>query len=342
VRAIADFNRNIVPHFITQSDGPIPEKIAELVRSTGQLGGATMSCLWSFDMYAAVRSAGHNVMLGGDGGNTTMSYDGYGLFTELLLTGRWLKLFAEIRSSGYRWRRHLRHMVFRPLVPLPVFRRYKQWRRGQNPPWHNYSFMRPEFAARTQVIDRADREDQPFDTPPLRDTRLGRIRDFGVYCELADWFVMVRARFGIDIRAPAFDRRLVEFCIGIPQDQYLRKGHDRWLIRRAMQGRLPDIVLSKTKYGTQSADWFPRLTRQRSLIAEEVKRLAKNPEVASILDMQRLNAILRNWPDRQPPEYTLEAANLLSVPDALHAAYLIEAVIGANYRVLQSGNTGLK
>ena len=34
-------------------------------------------------------------MLGGDGGNTTMSYHGYGLFTELLLTGRWLKLFCR-------------------------------------------------------------------------------------------------------------------------------------------------------------------------------------------------------------------------------------------------------
>jgi asparagine synthase (glutamine-hydrolysing) len=339
VRAIAEFNRNIVPHFIMQSADPIPEKITELVRSTSLLG-TTMNSLWGFDMYAAVRSAGHNVMLGGEGGNNTMSYNGYGLFTELLLTGRWLKLFAEIRSSGYRWRRHLRQMVFRPLVPIPLFRKYKQWRRGQNPPWHDYSFMRPEFAAQTQVIDRAARDGEPFDTPALRDSRLGRIHEFRIYCESADWFTMVRARFGIDMRFPAFDRRLVEFCIGIPEDQYLRKGIDRWLIRRAMEGRLPDIVRNKTKFGTQAADWYPRLTRQLSLIVDEVKRLAENREVASILDMQRLNAILSNWPDRQPPEYTLEETHMLSVPEALHAAYFIESVTGANY---QCGNraTGL-
>src|SRR5262249_5392486 len=147
------------------------------------------------------------------------------------------------------------------------------------------------------------------------------------------WFTMVRARFGIDMRFPAFDRRLVEFCIGIPEDQYLRKGIDRWLIRRAMEGRLPEIVRNKTKFGTQAADWYPRLTRQLSLIGDEVKRLAENREVASILDMQRLNAILSNWPDRQPPEYTLEETHLLSVPEALHAAYFIESVTGANTSV---------
>ena len=124
---------------------------------------------------------------------------------------------------------------------------------------------------------------------------------------------------------------MVEFCIGIPEDQYLRKGRDRWLIRRAMEGRLPDIVLNQKKCGAQAADWYPRLTRERNHIAEEVKRLAENPEVASILDMQRLNAILDSWPDRQPPEYTPEENHLLAVPDALGTAYFIENVTGANY-----------
>ena len=94
-------------------------------------------------------------------------------------------------------------------------------------------------------------------------TGWARVNDFHCYSEMADWFAKLRAGFGIDIRTPAFDRRVVEFCIGIPEDQYLRKGCDRWLIRRAMKGRLPDVVLYKRKYGVQAADWYPRLTRER-------------------------------------------------------------------------------
>jgi asparagine synthase (glutamine-hydrolysing) len=329
VRQIAEFNRNIVPHFITQSEDPIPERIAELSRKTGSMCGH-LNCLWGTDMFAAARSLGHDVMLGGEMGNLTMSYHGYGLITELLLKGRWLKLFSEIRSSGYQWRRHVRQGVIRPLVPAPLFRRYKQWRRGQNSQWHNVSFLHPEFAAQTKVIDRAAHEGEPFDTPPLRDARLGRIRDLQMESERADWFAKVRAIFRLDFRTPALDRRVVEFCIGIPQDQYLRKGHDRWLIRRAMAGRLPNTVLDKTKWGVQAADWYPRLTRDRNLIAAKVKRLAENREVSSILDIQRLTAILDSWPDRQPPEYSQTEAHLLAVPIALGVACFIQDMTGSN------------
>jgi asparagine synthase (glutamine-hydrolysing) len=334
VRQIAEVNSNIVPRFITQSREPSPENIAEMVRLTG-LPGGTMNCLWGFDLFDAARSAGHNVMLVGDMGNTTMSYNGWGLFTDLLLTARWVRLFAEIRSSGYRWQRHVRQKLIAPFIPVPLFRRYKQWRRGGKPPWYNWSLVRADFVVRNKVIDRAP---YVFDAPPTRDSRLDRINDFRDFREAADWCAKVRARFRLDVRMPACDRRMFEFCVGIPEDQYLRKGRDRWLIRRAMEGRLPDTVLNQRKTGAQAADWYPRLTRARHFIAEEAKRLAENPVVASILDMQRLNAILDGWPARQPPEYTPEESHMMTLPDALGWAYFIENVTGTN-SMPQSGNS---
>jgi asparagine synthase (glutamine-hydrolysing) len=333
VRQIAEFNGNIVPHLLAQDRDPIPGKIAEVIRMTGLVGGV-LNNTWGIEMYAAARSAGHNVMLGGEMGNVTMSYTGYGLFTELLLTGRWVKLLAEIKSSDYRWRRHLRQMVIRPLIPGPLFRRYRQWRRGQNQPWHNSTFIRPDFAVQWEVMDRAARAHEDFDSPPIRDPRLARIRDLHSYTELADWQAKVRANFRLDLRTPAFDRRVAEFCIGVPLNQFLREGRDRWLIRRAMTGRLPDMVLNQRKYGAQAADWYPRLTRGRDQIAEEVKRLARNPEVASILDMPRLHMVLDSWPDRQPLCFSPEENLLLGVPEALGVAYLIDELTGVNSRVL--------
>ena len=70
-----------------------------------------------------------------------------------------------------------------------------------------------------------------------------------------------------------------------------------------------------------------------------MKRLAANADVASIIDLQRLTAILDNWPDRQPPEFS-EQVSLLAVPQALGAAYFIENVTGANMTEVQGNGTG--
>ena len=324
VREIAKANSNLVPHFVPPSKGPILSQIADQIRLGGAPSGSILNGLWIMDILTEARAAGHDVILTGDMGNITMSYSGRGLFAELLSAGRWLRLFREIKSSGYRWQRALRTWTIAPFVPAPIFCTYKQWRRGGHPPWHRYSFIHPEFAARSGVVDRAKREYLGFDVPPPRDSRLGRIHDFTGYSEAADWFVKLRARFGIDFRTPAFDLRLVEFCIGIPEDQYLHNGQERWLIRRAMKGRLPDIVLYNKKRGAQAADWHPRLTRERNRLATRVKDLAANGDVSSIIDVKRLTAILDNWPERQPSDFSAENDVLSSVPQALGVAEFIE------------------
>src|SRR5262249_43077304 len=134
----------------------------------------------------------------------------------------------------------------------------------------------------------------------------------------------------LDFRTPAFDRRGGGVCIGVPEDQYLRKRHDRWLVRRARAGGLPKTVVNKTKWGGQAADWDPRVRRDRKLISAKMKGPAVNLEVSSILDIQRLTAILDSWPDRQPAEYSQMEAQLLAVPTALGVACFIQDMTGAN------------
>jgi asparagine synthase (glutamine-hydrolysing) len=332
VRQIAETNGNISPHFVQPSKTPILEHIAEEIRVGGVPSGGILNGLWVMDIYAAARSLGHNVMLCGELGNTTMSYDGQGLFAELVRRGRWLRLIREIASSGYRWRRTLRQNTILPFIPAPIFRMYREWRRSGKPPWDAYSAIRADSAAQIGILDRATRDHLPFDTPIRRVAKLARVYDLHtVTCETADWYAKLRAYFGIDTRAPSLDRRLVEFCIGVPEDQYLRNGQQRWLIRRAMQGLLPDSVVSNTKRGAQAADWFQRLTRERRQIAAELKRLAGNPDVNSVIDLQRLIGVLDGWPEREPGVGTAEQQILMWIPQALGAANFVESITGVNY-----------
>jgi asparagine synthase (glutamine-hydrolysing) len=48
--------------------------------------------------------------------------------------------------------------------------------------------------------------------------------------------------FGIDARYPFFDRRVIEFCFGIPLEQQLSDGWTRSILRRGMAGILPPSI----------------------------------------------------------------------------------------------------
>jgi asparagine synthase (glutamine-hydrolysing) len=74
----------------------------------------------------------------------------------------------------------------------------------------------------------------------------------------------------VQTRAPARARRVVEFCLSIPEDQFRRNGVGRWLIRRAFQDRLPAAILSNPRRGLQAADWLQRLIAAKSRIMEEL------------------------------------------------------------------------
>ncbi|MEI6291564.1 MAG: asparagine synthase C-terminal domain-containing protein, partial [Chloroflexota bacterium] len=69
------------------------------------------------------------------------------------------------------------------------------------------------------------------------------------------------AAFGLDVRDPSGDVRLLEFSLSVPDKVFIdpKTGIDRWLIRAAMEGRLPDEVRLNRRRGLQAADIIPRL-----------------------------------------------------------------------------------
>ena len=79
-------------------------------------------------------------------------------------------------------------------------------------------------------------------------------------------------------RYPFLDRRLVEFCLGVPWTELFPPGQPKSLVRRALNGTLPDKV--RTRYGGKGPthafflalrnDW-PRLEQR-----------LKNPRLADL------------------------------------------------------------
>ena len=104
------------------------------------------------------------------------------------------------------------------------------------------------------------------------------------------------AGWGIDIRDPTADRRLIEFCLSVPTEQFFRNGVPRALARAALADRVPAEVLNERRRGLQAVDWHEGMTAARTRILEEIGRLEQNGPAARALDLPRMRRLAENWP----------------------------------------------
>ena len=177
---------------------------------------------------------GVRVLLSGWGGDQGISFNGLGHFAHLLLTGRWAALAAAGRLRGISPLRTLAATALPLLHPrLPhELRRLLHSRQRPRRRW----LVDPALARRTAV--------RPAQRPRLvgmRRTQLWLLQN-GALGERMEGWAASGAQRGIEYRYPLLDRRLLEFALGLPSEQFLRGKWTRWLMRHALRDILPPSV----------------------------------------------------------------------------------------------------
>jgi asparagine synthase (glutamine-hydrolysing) len=87
-----------------------------------------------------------------------------------------------------------------------------------------------------------------------------------------------------------------EFCMAIPERQFLRQGQDRWLLRRAMGEVLPMEILASASRGYQVADWYEATAAALPRIREELEGMIAHGRVDAYIDLDALLQSLDAWP----------------------------------------------
>jgi asparagine synthase (glutamine-hydrolysing) len=250
--------------------------------------------VWINNINDAVRARNLSVLLIGELGNATLSYDGILLLPELFRKGRWIKWWRESRAivarREARWR-GVAARTFSPWVPVSIWTRIQQFFNGTRD-IADFRAIHPERLAKLDISSHGRR----LDRPP-HDGFQERLHGFCSDSE--DWGNRNKGILGgwqIDLRDPTADRRLIEFCLAVPMDQFQRDGITRALARLALSDRLPRVVLEESKRGIQAADWHERLTAVRDRVGAELDRFSACPHAAQALDLEQLRALVENWP----------------------------------------------
>ncbi|HWD28526.1 MAG TPA: asparagine synthase-related protein [Rhizomicrobium sp.] len=284
---------------------------------------------------AAVRG-GHRVFLEGGWGNFSLTWGRNSSLHWHLLRGRPVRLLRELlalrRVSGQPLTDIFGHRVLRRLAPAWL-QRWRRRQRGQGVGLEHGGFVDPQFLREHDLEERVRTlggwQNGRVDADPFvaRSKWLVRSNEIG-----RDWQGQTPAFLGLEKRTPLGDPRLIEFCLNVPEEHYLRGGWSRALARDVLADRAPPEIYANRKVGVQSPDWFTRLSLQRDLIQRDVQRIAASPLASRMIDMRRLRAAVDNWP-ATPEEAEARRAEL--------AAGLTRAMqIGRFICWVEGGNAG--
>jgi asparagine synthase (glutamine-hydrolysing) len=317
-----------IKHVLLETEGKSP--IDELERSFFLLDRPFLNlsnASWWNGINDTARREGISVMLTGSMGNLSFSYSGMEALPQLLRGGEFAlasRLGRDLLSNGFPFVA-MAGCLLGPFMPEWLWRPVlRAKRRGADP--LRSRLLRPGTPSLTRAQRRTAKGDEKRPSSNSMITRLRALSraDPGNYNKgtLGGW--------GIDVRDPTADQRLVEFCLRIPPHLYLNGGIPRAVARRALTDRLPAAVLGERRRGYQAADWYEAFREHRLQIREEVQRIVACTSASTALDTERMQRLLDHWPQSGWTDAKTTQAYRYALLRAISAGHFIRRVTGSN------------
>lgn len=296
----------------------------------------TLNTTWLNVILGTARLNNIGIMLGGELGNAILSHTGKGIYAYLWHEKRIKALYKEFMINTEH-ENHLNQLrSFKKLLSTIAPEWLWQIRQNQrkSPTTDHllrHSAINPELAEQLHMSERVRHylfNDFKRPNPLERSENFWNwLQQTQAPSDTGNILQGFRAMYGIELRDPFADRRLIEWSIGIPEDQFRHHGQKRWLIKRMMQGKLPNKVLHKPKdIGRQMPDWHLRISRDLPRIREELEHYKQDQDIAMILNIPKLQKLIDRWPTQTITDKTDDLRILLpgTLPHALQTARFLE------------------
>ncbi len=227
---------------------------------------AAANLFWMLEINRAAAADGCKVLLTGQLGNAGISWPGDPFSHGIGLRIRRMGLWRWLRNSG-------RRLILNGPFLRVAEKNFRQKALVQ-------TAIRPEFARRLRLIDRWAEEYAREPAPHAPRTARRRVILNGL-ASVNALFAEMGVAEGIAIRDPTGDPRLVAFCLSVPDRIFIdpETGLDRWLIREAMNGRLPEEVRLNRQRGFQAADLLQRLRAAPAEMDEALSEIERGRAV---------------------------------------------------------------
>ncbi|WP_077065142.1 asparagine synthase-related protein [Gracilibacillus massiliensis] len=241
---------------------------------------------WLKGIHEQAHNQGVKVLLNGARGNFTISW-GKALeyYSKLMRQLNWIKLSKEVKLYSRNT------SVSQKRVISTIGKKAFPFLASTTDPYTFPKLINDNFAARTDVFERiSDLNNDGLSNSEIRQKHFQKPFIWNVTGTSA---TKLSLRYGMWDRDPTNDLRVIQFCLSLPDDQFVNNGMDRALIRNATKGYLPDKVrLNQRVRGIQAADWLDRMKPVWGELIEEFNQLISDPICFMYLNMDLLKKIV--------------------------------------------------
>jgi asparagine synthase (glutamine-hydrolysing) len=238
------------------------------------------------------------VLLDGIDGDSTVSHGQMYLY-ELVKRHRYMTFLRQIRAYSRLMGKPISELFWQwgvqTVIPDAVGSLSRRINEYRQPEWREFGIDR-DFAERLKLSSYHLRvSNQQFDEVPVKTARHAHWYSLnsGLISYALDIADKVSAAFGVELRFPFCDRRLMEFCLSLPPEQKFNYGWARLIARRGMQGVLPDEIRERVTKANLGANTKPNLLdRDRDTIEH---RLFQDDALNGYVDRAKLRQIYNRY-----------------------------------------------
>jgi len=287
---------NIDVSYIRAADVSPLRGIERALELHDEPGHAAGNQFWIMSLLQTAQARGIGTLLTGQGGNATISWHAPGHLAALARNGRWRDLRRELVATKESVKRPLWRLIagriLKPLFLDPLQEKYRRLHPSLEP-WVRYSAINSEFARKLKITERMRQSGHDPEFKSILDQREARFRIIKPGKSIGGCLWQESgAGFSLDVRDPTVDKRVMEFCLSIPDDQYVRDGRDRWLIRRSMKDLMPAAVLDNNRRGLQAADIGRRLLAHFDETESALQHIERSELAGHCLDLPLMRRTL--------------------------------------------------
>ncbi len=293
IHDICRLNPNIDPHFVLGLQKGLFEGADERLAILEAPHRNPFNQLWLEEICHTAKKQGIGVLLTGQSGNMSLSYDGLWQLPKLLKNLEWLRLSRILKglshTTGKSPSQILKSKGLAPLLPNWLWQLRNQLR-NRAPEWVAYSPINRSFAKDIGI--KVSSSTRGFNHSRVARSLWQSNTDF-----IGEYNQHLSTATGIELRDPLGDIRFVQWTLAIPESQFLsEEGKTRWLAKRIAKDLIPPAVINNPKRGQQAADWAHHFSLQLSTLKQEIETCKESDSCKQYLNLDELEELLAKWP----------------------------------------------